>query len=106
MRISEHAARLSLQTLGDRARASTDHGQTDCIFDNGYVNQTADTGLQLGDRSPQITVTTSEAKRIGLDLRGKSLRLTVKDAQPVGYRVRDPQPDGTGLTIILLDALK
>jgi hypothetical protein len=102
--IKESTQRRMLKALGGSARARTDKGHTDCIFDDQSVRQPADSGFEVAETSPQLTVTTVEAKRLGLNIRGASVAVEQACGDRKAFRVRDPQPDGSGMTIIVLDA--
>lgn len=103
--MDSEADRLAIiESLGGCARAVTSSGHTGCIFENGSIGQPTGTGLEIADRTPQITVTTLEAKRLGLDVRGALVRIEQPCVEPVDYSVRAPAADGTGMTVIELEA--
>jgi hypothetical protein len=101
---SEADRQAMIRSLGACARVITSTGHADCVFDDQSVRQPADSGFEVAETSPQLTVTTAEAKRLGLNIRGASVAVEQACGDRKAFRVRDPQPDGSGMTIIVLDA--
>lgn len=62
------------------------------IFDNEYI-EVVD-GIET--RQPQLTCRTSDVARLDL---GKETEVSIGDRQ---YRIRRHEPDGTGMSILLL----
>ena len=100
---SEADRLASIRALGGRLCVRTQQGTAPAIFDNGYVSMTSETGLEQADRSPEVTLTTRDAERIGIT-QGVVLDVIEEGRAPVTYTVRIPQPDGAGMTVVPLDA--
>lgn len=88
----------AIQALGGQL-VTTDTGSFWAIFDNNHVTVQSDTGHQQDDSAPQLTMRTSDAERAGLQ-KGTILKLLKSGAL---FVVRDAQPDGTGMSTIILD---
>lgn len=99
---TEADRRNLVETLSLGYRAKTTGDVVPVIFDNGHASVDVASGFRINDRSPAITMTEAQARALGL-VRGGSLSIV----DPVGdwteYRVRDPQPDGTGMIRVELD---
>lgn len=101
--MDSEADRLAMiQSLGGLS-VRTERGTATAIFDNGHVGLPTESGFELTDRSPQLTLSTAEADRLGL-VRGVVVEVLESCKEAARYTVRDPQPDGTGMSVILLDA--
>lgn len=80
---------------GGGVTVTTSQGAFSAIFDNEYVPQTLG-ALEVESRGPALTCRTSDVERLGLQ---KDTELTVRGET---YRVRKHEPDGTGLSVLLL----
>jgi len=92
--------------LGMGYRARTAAGEVDVIFENGYVAMDAPSGFRQTDTTPSLTVTSRQAADLGLDMRGTPVTVIDPCGVRTDYAVRDPQPDGTGMSRIELEKLQ
>ncbi len=94
-----------VETLSMGFRARTLQGEVAAIFENGSILDGAPSGFQMADRSPTLTITSCQARALGME---RGIPVTVIDpcGGPAEYCVRDPQPDGTGMSRVVLEALR
>jgi hypothetical protein len=98
---SEADRLASIRALGGQC-VKTELGTAPAIFDNGYVSTRSDLGFEQADVAPQLTITTEDAARLGLS-QGTPLQVLEEGRSPMNFTVRLPQPDGTGVSVIILD---
>lgn len=79
-----------LEAFGDDC--TCDAGPFRAIFDNGYV-----LSGELGETAPALVMTTADVERLGLR---EGITVTVRAK---AYRVRRSEPDGTGMSVVILD---
>jgi hypothetical protein len=81
-----------LQALGGQTVAGPS-GEATAIFDPDYV-----LAGSVDETAITLSLCTSDAERIGLNRKGADV--TVGNET---YRVRTPQPDGVGMTLLILE---
>lgn len=93
-----------IRALGMGCRVVAAGGEADIVFDNLPASLDAPSGFRQSDRSISFTITTKDARKLGLE---RGVPVTVVDAEGnrSEFSVRDPQPDGTGMTLVELDAV-
>ncbi len=92
-----------VQSLGMGYRAQTPSGSADVIFHDTHVSVDAVSGFRMSDHSPWLKMTTQQATALQL-VKGAAVTIINPCGGWVQYRVRDPQPDGTGMSRIELDS--
>ena len=68
-----------------------------CIFDRAWQQIQTDTSTAFDSTRPFVTMETSDVASIEY---GEVLTIRSQD-----YAVREKQPDGTGMTVLILEAL-
>ena len=91
MLIKNYTSGMTLRVLGGEEH-DTDAGPLLGIFDHDYVE-----GVDVEARPPTLTCNTAAVERLQLR---KGARVTVSG---VAYRVRRHEPDGTGLSRLILE---
>lgn len=100
---SEADRLASLKALGGGARLRTRAGETDCIFDNAYTSVQFDDGIELADSLPAVTITSQQASLLAVTKKGAAIEVLVPCEDSRAFRVKAPRPDGTGMTVLLLE---
>lgn len=85
-----------LRALG-AIKVRAEAGEIEALFDAAAV-QIGFEGSRTNSTAPQIEARTEDIKRVDLHLRGS--RATIEGRE---YTVREHLPDGTGLSIVILD---
>ncbi len=85
-----------IKSLGGRL-VRTDAGVVYALYDAEGTPVDFE-GARGNSTAPQITARTADVLRLGINLRGASV--TIDDRE---YTVREHLPDGTGLSIVILD---
>lgn len=81
-------------------RVDTDAGHFFGNFDAAHA-KAAFEAVEFSSRSPELECSTADAERCDVTVRGKRLQIKGKN-----YTVREYQPDGTGTSVIILDAVR
>jgi hypothetical protein len=84
---------LELKALGSVC-VSAETGSFEAIFDADYINVEG-----VNEQGPALTCRSCDVDRLSIR-NGTVLEVNGKD-----YRVRTPEPDGTGMTVLRLGAL-
>lgn len=82
-------------------RVVTDGGSFSANFDDAFVAAVFSDGPRMDSSAPQITCATCDVERTGLR-QGMSLELKVK-CETKRFLVREHQPDGSGVSTLVLD---
>lgn len=102
--IESDADRLAtIQGLGGQL-VRTDRGNFCAILDSDFSSAGFSDGARVNSESPQLTCRTSDVKRLQLD-EGAELD-TLVDGVASRYSVREHQPDGTGMSVLVLDQIE
>lgn len=103
--IENDADRLAtIQGLGGQL-VRTDRGNFCAILDSDFSAASFSDGARVNSESPHLTCRTSDVKRLQLDVTGTVLDTQV-DGETRRYSVREHQPDGTGMSVLVLDQLE
>lgn len=92
----------SIKGLGGQL-VRAEGGDFYAIFDSEFSLASFTDGPGVSSSSPQLTCRTSDARRFGFIENGSSLELEI-DGDTKHFTVREHQPDGTGMSVLVLDA--
>ncbi len=105
MLIPDSTQRRMVIAAGAGTRVRCDKGEAYCIYDNAYASARSGMGMELADRLPRLSMVTCDVERLGLTVRNTVVEVAQRCRDPERYRIRNHEPDGTGISLVWLDAM-